>query len=294
MSDKFIIEVRLNEYEKRENPNVPWTVDEIVAAALACHRAGAAIIHFHARTDTGRPDTGYEANAEIVRRLSAECDVVIHPTLGAVAHKGNAAERLATVEQMVAEGLKVDLAPLDFVTTNIDRFDEEAGAFRSQNKIYTNTVETLTYFATRLREIGVRPYPVACNVTAVRYMLAFYQAGLLDGPRFAQLMLSSGEHIFAHPGTPNGIRALTDFLPKDAPFAWNVYNTGGSAFTVLDYILESGGHLSAGLGDYPYVELGKPTNAQLVEKFVERARAHGREPATPAEARVIYGITPRG
>ncbi|MET0294077.1 MAG: 3-keto-5-aminohexanoate cleavage protein [Phenylobacterium sp.] len=289
MPDKLVIEVRLNEYmSRRHTPHVPWTIDEIVQDALACHEAGAAVIHFHARTEQGRPDLGYEANAEIVRRIRERCDVLIHPTLGAAAHGGGAAERLAVVERMIAAGLPVDLVPLDFATTNVDSFDATSGAFRTRDRVYTNTVETLTYFAGRLRELGVRAYPVAWNLVALRYLLAFHQAGLMDGPKFVQLMVSAPPHIFAHPDTLQGLRAYTDFLPET--FAWNVYNMGGSIFPLLDHIIDAGGNVAAGLGDHPYVEEGRPTNAELVRRIAERARARGRQIASPAEARVRYGI----
>ena len=56
--DKLIIEARVNENTRRErgNPNVPYTPDEIVADALECRKAGAAILHFHARKPDGAPD----------------------------------------------------------------------------------------------------------------------------------------------------------------------------------------------------------------------------------------------
>jgi len=47
-----------------------------------------------------------------------------------------------------------------------------------------------------------------------------------------------------------------------------------------------------GIGDYHYAEQGAPTNAALVERLVGLARAIGREPATPAEAREIWRLTP--
>jgi uncharacterized protein (DUF849 family) len=54
--------------------------------------------------------------------------------------------------------------------------------------------------------------------------------------------------------------------------------------------LERGGHLAPGIGDYPYPEVGCPTNAALVRQFAELGRAVGREPATTGEARAMLGI----
>ena len=53
---KVIIEARVNEYAMRDmNPNVPWTVQELVDEAQRVREAGASIMHFHARTAAGEP-----------------------------------------------------------------------------------------------------------------------------------------------------------------------------------------------------------------------------------------------
>jgi 3-keto-5-aminohexanoate cleavage enzyme len=48
--------------------------------------------------------------------------------------------------------------------------------------------------------------------------------------------------------------------------------------------------VAIGLGDYPYPELGTPTNAELVKRLVHMAEGFGRTPATPAETRKMLGM----
>jgi uncharacterized protein (DUF849 family) len=56
-------------------------------------------------------------------------------------------------------------------------------------------------------------------------------------------------------------------------------------------VLERGGNLSIGLGDYHYRQgTDEPTNAQLVERAVTVAEEVGRRPATPAETRAILDL----
>ena len=51
--EPLIIEVAINELaSKRDNPNIPYSLDEVVDDAIACARAGAAIVHLHARDAT--------------------------------------------------------------------------------------------------------------------------------------------------------------------------------------------------------------------------------------------------
>ena len=64
-------------------------------------------------------------------------------------------------------------------------------------------------------------------------------------------------------------------------------NYKGNLFLLTEKVIKSGGHISIGLGDYHYPELGKPTNADLIEKVVEQARAYGREVATVDETRAL-------
>ena len=54
-----------------------------------------------------------------------------------------------------------------------------------------------------------------------------------------------------------------------------------------------GGHLRAGLEDNLYMSRGvlAKSNAQLVERAVKLLEINGLEPATPDEAREIYGLT---
>ena len=65
---------------------------------------------------------------------------------------------------------------------------------------------------------------------------------------------------------------------------------GKHLFPIAAAAMERGGHISIGLGDYPYRELEYPTNAGLVTRICQLARDMGREVATPAEARELLGI----
>ena len=81
--EPLIIEVAINELaSKQDNPNVPYSLDEVVDDAIACAQAGAAIVHFHARdAATGEQlwfDTQFYRDA--FARIRAECDAILYPT----------------------------------------------------------------------------------------------------------------------------------------------------------------------------------------------------------------------
>jgi 3-keto-5-aminohexanoate cleavage enzyme len=286
---KFIIEARINEYMMRDgNRHVPWTPREIAEAAIECREAGASIVHFHARTADGTPAYDYESYAEVVQRIRERSDIMVNPTLGAFDRQETAQGRLAHVLQLARGGLTPDFAPMDMGSTNADRIDPATGWFKTENRVYTNSIATLKYFAHAMREAGVKPQLVNWNLPMLRTAGAFLDAGLVDTPAYIYLGMSAAS-LAHHPLTKEGLGAFLPFLPR-VPHEWTVASTGGSLLPFVGQIALAGGHMSAGLGDHPYRELGEPTNAELVRRIAEMARECGRDTATPAEARRMLGM----
>lgn len=286
MNKKLIIEVRINEYAMRtSNRNVPWSPTEIGTDAAACRAAGAAIVHFHARGQDGSVSHDVDVYAETIRQVRSRCDLLVHPTLGQITVSGDEA-RLAAVDKMAEDSAtRPDFAPMDMGSTNIDPYDPVAKRFVSEGKVYVNSVKTLSYFARRMREMGVKPMLCSWTVPFVRSIEAFVDAGLLDEPVINGFVLTEGGLYGGHPGTVRGLEAFLDFVPPGLRMEWSVMCKHGNLFPAAMAAIERGGHVSIGLGDYPYNELGMPTNADLVAEVVRMARRVGREPATPAEVR---------
>lgn len=292
MSDRLIIEVRANEYTMRDdNPNVPWTADELGRDARACEEAGAAIYHFHARTPDGQPDHSVQANAAAIRAIRAKSDLLIHPTLGWATLDASAQDRMATVEALCMDpATKPHFAPMDVGSVNVDRFDHQSGRFRSLNTVYRNDTETLAYFAKRIPELGLKPYVTSWNISFSRQIDAFLRAGMLKAPLFLAFVLTDGDLIAGHPGTVQGLRAHLDFLPAGEGLQWTVCNYGGDLLEILGPIVRGGGHISIGLGDFAYRSFGMPTNADIVRFIADYGAKIGRPPAGPQEAKRLLGI----
>ncbi len=291
---KLIIEVRVNEYAMRdENPNVPWTPDEIARDAAAIQAAGASILHFHARKPDGSPDHAYKAYAAVIRAIRGASDLMVHPTLGQITIQGDEA-RVAHIPRLAEDPrLRPEFASLDLGSTNIDIYNPEAKRFLTTNKAYVNTTKTLIYLAKRFKEVGVRPVVVCWSVPFVRAMEAFFDMDLLPSPAYALLVHTGGGQFGGHPPTPAGLRAFLDVLPPGRPIEWSVSSKPGNLFPTAAQAIQLGGHVAIGVGDNPYTELGAPTNAELVRRVVEMAKSYGREVATPGEARRMLGIAPR-
>lgn len=287
---KMIIEARINEYARRDmNPHVPWTPAEIAADAKTCVDAGASIIHFHARRPDGSASHDYETYRAIVEAIRETVDVLVHPTLGVDAASSDAPTRLDHIERLVRDGLAPDLAPLDMGSSNVDMIDTTTGRFLSEESIYLNTTRTLRHFAERLSALGVAPYPQIWNIPHLRQLQAFIDQGLVTSPLFVALGLSGGGALATHPGTLAGLRAYLDFLPTGIDFNWSTALFGSDLLPLVPEVAAKGGHISIGIGDHHYAELGAPSNAALIAETVRRVRAEGVEIATVAEAAAMLG-----
>lgn len=289
---KLIIEARVNEYNMRDgNLHVPWSTAEIARDAAVCREAGAAIVHFHARQADGSPSHTYESYADTVKAIRAASDILIHPTLGYVTLNASAPERLAHITRMHAEGTPPDFAPMDMGSSNVSVIGKDGQYVASQEeRVYQNSTATLHYFADRLREYAIKPYLTAWNIAHLREVGQFMRQGWLDAPAFVCFVCTDNHCIGGHPGTPRGLQAFIDFLPEGQNLEWGVCNYGGNLLTVAAQAIAQGGHISIGLGDWDYNELGTPTNAELIRRVADIARELGREVATPAEARAMLGI----
>lgn len=289
---KVILEARINEYAGRDrNPHVPWSAGEIGDTARSCADAGASIIHFHARKPDGAPSHDYADYRDAVTAIRAAADVMVHPTLGVEALQAGPEERLDHVLRLAADGLDPDFAPLDMVSSNADMFDAEKRAFATEDTVYINTTGTLRYFAQTLRDAGITPYSQIWHVGSLRQMSAFLEAGYLDPPLFLSLAMTAGGFVATHPGTEAGLRAYLPFLPANVPAHWTTAMFGGNLLELIPTIVESGGHVSIGIGDYAYPELDHPENGRLLAEAARIIRECGAEPATVAEARAMLGRT---
>ncbi len=290
--DKIIIEARVNELATRqENPNVPFIPAEIIRDAKACYDEGASILHYHGRTATGEPEHAASFYLETNAGIRAQCPILVHPTLGYVANDADAMGRFAAVEEMMKDPITApDFAPMDVGTVNVDWWDPDKNSYTTTNLVYENSTETLMHFADRIKHHGLKQYLVSWNVSFTRQIEAFMKMGVIPAPAYVCFCMTDGISLSGHPGTPEGLDAHIAFLPKDREMIWTAVNYKGNLLLLTEKIIKAGGHISIGLGDYPYLEYGTPTNADIIAKVVEQARALDREPATVEETREILGM----
>lgn len=288
--DKIIIEARINEYQMRTvNPNVPWTVDEIVENAVAAREAGASILHFHARKADGSPDNTSEAYAGIIKAVRKETDILLLPTLGFNSNDKTGKDRIKIISRIAEDPeTRPDLIPLDTGSVNLEFWNSEERRFENGDSVYMNPTDVLLYCAEEMKKYGIKVKMTCWDMGFVRRGRLMVEENLITSPGYFLFHLTEGHMITGHPCTRIGVDALRSVLPGNS--IWSVNCVGGDLFKVIPYVVENGGNVAIGIGDYHYKEYGCPTNRELIEKVVDIAKEKGRTPATPEEARALLGM----
>src|SRR3954447_2389857 len=99
--------------DPERRPNLPSTPDAIADEATAAWRAGAAVIHLHAREADGTPTQDLKAYADLVERVRARgCEAILNLSTGTAGGNAVRDERYALLE------LEPEMASFDCGTIN--------------------------------------------------------------------------------------------------------------------------------------------------------------------------------
>lgn len=268
--EKLIITAALTgaEVTRELQPSLALTPDEIAEDAYQVYKAGASIVHIHARDKDGKPTQSYEVYKEIKEKIEAKCTIIFQPsTGGAVWHSPE--ERLQPVE------LKPEMATLSCGTCNFGP------------DVFMNSEEYMEKFATRMKELGVKPEIEVFEKGMINNALNLAKKGLLNTPIHFDFVLGVPGAIT---GEIRDLLYLVESIPKES--TWTVAGIGRHELPLANMAILMGGHVRVGFEDNIYYKKGElaKSNAQLVERIVRLAKELGREVATPEEARKILGI----
>jgi len=101
---------------KQDTPHLPVSVDEIIEDAVVCCRAGASIVHIHARDRAGRPDYRKEIYGRIIEGIRKSCpDLMVCVSTSGRFH--NTFEKRSQVLELKGK-LKPDLGSLTMGSLN--------------------------------------------------------------------------------------------------------------------------------------------------------------------------------
>ncbi len=275
---------------KEANPALPEQPQEIIEAGIGAWRAGAAILHIHARDKQGKASSDVDTLRTIVNGLKESgCDAVINLSTGGAIAGLPLDERIRCVPELKPEigSFSVGGGSL------LGRYDTTDGEWRGDRFVpLFSSHSELERVAKIFQENDVRPELEVYHSGMLNNIAALKDRGVLDQPLLANIVMGiPGETTKAE---VKNLLYMVEGLPQDTQ--WLVSAIGArNHFRMLGAVVSMGGHVRVGLEDNVYISAGKlaSSNAELVEKAVRILRELGADPASPEDTRDILKLPRR-
>jgi len=254
---------------RENNPNIPYTTEEIANSTIEAAGAGATVAHLHVREDDGTPSGRPELFVDVIDRIRAGSDVLTMVSTGG-------ANDMTIEERTTGLEAKPDISGV------------ESGSMNFGDETFITPPPAGRGIAARATEAGialeVEVFDVGHVISAVRWL----EQGIVPAPMRVNL-------VFGVPGgidaSPEALDAMLRPLPPE--IFWTVTCIGRHHRRMLALALLKGAPgIRTGLEDVAYLSRGvlAPSNAALVEMAVGLAADLGREVAGPTEARELLGL----
>ena len=282
------------------SPHLPYTPEDMIRQSVDAHRAGAAVIHLHARNaHDGSPSADPEVFREYMQGIRAETDVIIGLTTGGATGQ-SIEERLQPVRQLQPELCTLNLGTINYGGFPMIpkyagkwKFDWEQPYLEStREQPFESNFVDIEYMLKHLpEETGVRFEFEAYDVGHI-YTLAFYlDSGLVKPPVFLQFVLGTLGGIGAEVENIVHLKRSADRLLGD-DVQWSVLGSGRHQMNVVTVGAIMGSHVRVGLEDSLYLAKGKlaRSNAEQVHKIGHILGELSLEVAAPAQAREMLGL----
>ena len=269
---------------KNQNPSVPYTPAEFAEEAYKCWKAGAAMVHVHAREDGGMATHEHARIKATYDAIKDKCPDIIVCLTSAVGMGKTAEQRLS---QIVA--IKPEVASLNTNTMNFSIIDRKTGKIFI-DYVFENTFTMLQDFGKAMEENSVKPEIECYDMGGLDNAMLIGKQGIFTDPMNFNFVwgVAGGQQFRAE-----SFIAMMNALPAESEL--HNCGVGTDEFPCIMQSCILGGHMRVGLEDnikMPNGELAKGSY-ELVEVAVKIANALGRPVATTDEARLIMGIKKR-
>ncbi|RJP17732.1 MAG: 3-keto-5-aminohexanoate cleavage protein [Candidatus Abyssobacteria bacterium SURF_5] len=296
---------------KAANPNLPETPEEQADSTYEAYKAGAAIVHIHARdpnmnyaTNSSNGEDFYKANHLIRERCP---DLIINNTCSGLFNEDD-----QEVMNRFFAGCNPEVASLDvgmlYMRMKIkspfplDNPDESVVEMFKQRGLTILDKKTLQYegvnmlgytktekFARAMKASNIKPELEVFNSQSWWFVDNLINQNLLEPPYWCQLVF--GQDGACSPPTVMSALDMIANMPPNSMFS--AIGTGVLELPIITLSLIMGGHIRVGLEDNVYYKRGQlaKSNAELVERAVRLVHELNREVATPAQAREMLGLS---
>lgn len=281
------------------SPHLPVTGDQIAGAAIGAAKAGAAILHLHARNPaTGQPSADPTHWAGFLPKIRQACDGIVNMTTGGSAVM-SLADRLAAPKTFRPEMCSLNMGTMNFalypMAARIKDWKhpwEKPFLENSDDLVFKNTPKDIAHVLHEMGEVRGARFEFECyDIGHLTMLQHFVQRGAVKPPFFLQFVFGVLGGMAAEPDTLTHLKNTADRL-FGSDYHFSVLAAGRAQVPMATMAAAMGGHVRVGLEDNLYIAKGvlAESNAQQVTLIRGIVEALGRTVATPAEARAMLGL----
>lgn len=284
------------------SPALPVTPKEIVDASLAAAKAGASVIHLHARDPAdGRPTPNPDVFMQFLPEIHARSEAIINITTGG-STRMTLEERLAAPLRVKPELCSLNLGSMNFVFSQMAaKYDDWKYAWEkdyvegSDDVIFRNTFRDIERIIRLLgHEHGAR-FEFECYDVGHLYALAdFAQRNIAKPPFFVQMIFGVRGGIGADASHLTHMKATADKL-FGSDYVFSVMAAGRHQIPFATQSATMGGSVRVGLEDSLFIARRTlaESNEQQVQKIKRLLDELGVEVATPDDVRAMLELKGR-
>ena len=282
------------------SPHMKFKVEDVIEDAISAAKAGAAIIHIHARDPKdGRPISNPDIFKAYAEAIKSETDAVVNMTTGGATGQ-TIDERLNVVRVLQPELCSCNLGTMNYGGfPMIPKYQgqwnyewEEEFLESTRTEPFASSFADIEYMLKFLQnETGTRMEFEAYDIGHL-YTLAYYKnMGLVQSPISVQMVMNTLGGI--GPDIDNVvfmIRTAQRLLGNDCEIS--VLGGGRHQFNLTTVGAMMGTNIRVGMEDNLYIAKGQlaENNAQYVEKSIRIFNELGIGVADSAEARERLGL----
>ncbi|CAM3424522.1 3-keto-5-aminohexanoate cleavage protein [Bordetella sputigena] len=280
------------------SPHLPVTADEIAEAAIGAARAGAAVLHLHARDPhTGKPSQDPALFEPFLKRIKQETDAVVNITTGGSPHM-TVEERLRPAATFKPEVASLNMGSMNFgLFPMLERFKEFEHDWErehlenSRSLIFRNTYQDIETILAIGNANGTRFEFECYDISHLYNLKHFVDRGLVKSPPFIQSVFGILGGIGPHPEDLMHMKRTADRL-FGSEYEWSILGAGRNQIPLATIGAAMGSNVRVGLEDSLWIGPGQLAESNRVQ--VERIRtileALNLEIATPDDAREKLGL----
>lgn len=281
---------------KESNPNLPETVDEQVRSATEAYKAGAVMIHIHARVPDKLNEMSWdpELYREINIKIREKCpDVIINNTnVCGRAIDPKAMTVSPPMDSIIGAEAEVGSVDVSNYFSSIPMAAREGindGKPWVMERGYCISQQGALDACKKMAEHGIKPEFECFQLSDFHYVNWLIRNGYVDAhgaPYWIQFVYTMGSNW----NIPEFMNVLKQVCPRNSMLG--IIAAGPQQWPVLAQALIHGFNVRVGMEDSVYYAKGEKaeSNAQLVEKVIRMAKDLGRRVALVEEARSMLGL----